>query len=61
MLRLLTATVASFVIFLALGCTKSSANNPQAQSGGKREVKEPRDPPSPTMGIERQGAERDEN
>ncbi len=53
MLRLLTATVASFVIFLALGCTKSSANNPQAQSGGKREVKEPRDPPSPTMGIER--------
>ncbi len=53
MLRLLTATVASFVIFLALGCTKSSANNPQAQSGGKREVKTPRDPPGPTMDIQR--------
>ncbi len=53
MLRLLAATVASFVIFLALGCTKSSADNPQAQSGGKREVKTPRDPPGPTMDIER--------
>ena len=61
MLRILTATVASFVIFLALGCTKSSANNPQGQTGAKREVKPPRDPPSPTVGIEKQGGGGDQN
>jgi len=56
MFRIVTATVASCVICLALGCTDSSDNQgASAGTGAKREVKEPRDPQRAITGMERQG------
>ncbi len=56
MFRIVTATVASCVICLTLGCTDSSANKgASAGTGAKREVKEPRDPPRAIGGMEMQG------